>query len=264
MTEYRSFTWPQGQRCAVSLTYDDALPIHYEMVAPLLAEKGLIATFNVFAHSGFTDDTSNWKRVASLGHELGNHTLFHPCRREPEERYRWLAPHYDLCNYTRQRWLDEIRVANCLLHMIDGQSERTFGNTCNTSIGGGKHKVDLGELITSLFIAGRGPCNGRIVEPANLNYGALGHFNGDGRSFIDIQQDIEQAMDQGGWIIFMFHGVGEGTHNGFIETKQHTRLIEYLAEHTEQIWTASMVKAATHLRQAGFTTKPNKPDAGDA
>ena len=264
MTEHHGFAWPQGQRCAVSLTYDDALPVHHEMVAPLLAEKGLSATLNVYAHSGFTEDTSNWRRVASLGHELGNHTLFHPCRREPEERYSWLAPHYDLCHYTAQRWLDEMRIANCLLGMIDGRSVRTFGNTCcNTTIGRGEHVVNLADLITRLFIAGRGACDGSIVLPASLCYGELGHCNGDGRTCVDIRQDIETAMDQGGWIILMFHGVGKGTHGGFIETGEHAKLVDYLAKESDQIWTSSMVNVATYLKQSGYVTKPEKRDAGN-
>jgi hypothetical protein len=32
------FRWPDGQRCAVSLTYDDGLPVHYEYVGPALVE----------------------------------------------------------------------------------------------------------------------------------------------------------------------------------------------------------------------------------
>jgi len=253
MTDPSHFLWPKGQHCAVTLTYDDALPVHYENTAPLLASKGLCATFNLCARFGMTDHTDNWKTVADLGHELGNHTLFHACRREPVERYHWLEPHYDLCDYTVQRWMDEMRIANCLLRMIDGRKERTFGNTCcNTTIGRGDHEVSLDDLIRRLFVAGRGERNSRIVQPSNLNYAALGHFNGDGRKFSDLQNEIEQAAGEGGWIIFMFHGVGKGTHDGFIETDQHAALVDFLADNADNIWTTSMVDAATYLKQAGY------------
>jgi len=238
------------------------LPVHYEMVAPLLARKGLTGTFNVYCHDHFTANTDKWKPVAAFGHELGNHTLFHPCRRDPEERYDWLAPHYDLCAYTAQRWLDEMRVANCLLRAIDGRSERTYGNTCcNTSIGRGAHEVDLAGLIDRLFVAGRGPCNARIVQPSSIHYAALGHFNGDGKTFDDIRAHIELASDRGGWIIFMFHGVGSETHAGFIEPGQHAMLVDFLAANAGRIWAASMVNVAGHLKQAGYA---NKPGAGSA
>lgn len=253
MNSHSGFRWPNGRQCAVSLTYDDAVPVHHERVAPMLAARGMTATFNVNANPGFTDNTEAWKRVAASGHELGNHSLFHPCRREPESRYTWLAPHYDLCHYTRQRWADEMRVANCLLRMIDGRTQRTFGNTCcHTTIGRGDQEVRLDDLIATLFVAARGPLNDTVVVPESLCYTALGHFSGDAKTAAALQQDIESAMIRGGWIIFMFHGVGAGTHGLFIDSEEHNRLVDYLADRAGQIWTASMVEVATYLRQAGY------------
>jgi hypothetical protein len=181
------------------------------------------------------------------------------------ERYGWLSPHYDLCDYTVQRWMDEMRVANCLLNQIDGQSDRTFGNTCcNTTIGRGQNQKDLSELVDRVFVAGRGPCNEEIVRPVSLSFPSLGHFDGDGKTATELQHDIERATNMNGWIIFMFHGVGKGTHSGFIDVEQHVRLIDYLEENSSRIWTASMVQVARHLRSMGYHTAPNKPDAGDA
>ena len=47
MEASQTFTWPDGQRCAVSLTYDDALPVHHQVVAPLLTARKFTATFNM-------------------------------------------------------------------------------------------------------------------------------------------------------------------------------------------------------------------------
>lgn len=257
MVDRHGFRWPRGQQCAVSLTYDDALTVHHERVAPLLASRGLTATFNVFPHAGFTESADAWKRVAALGHELGNHSLFHPCRRDPPERYPWLAPHYDLCHYTRQRWADEMRVANSLLRLIDGRSERTFGNTCcHTTIGQGAHEIPLDDLIGTLFVAARGPQNDAIVRPDSLRYTALGHFSGDAKAAADLQRLVELARTQGGWIIFMVHGVGEGTHKLFIDGDQHDRFIDWLSARVGHVWTASMIEVARHLRQAGYAAAP--------
>ena len=44
------FRWPEGRRCAVSLTYDDALPVHYEHVGPRLEAHGLRGTFYMEHH----------------------------------------------------------------------------------------------------------------------------------------------------------------------------------------------------------------------
>jgi sialate O-acetylesterase len=69
-----------NKTCAVVLTYDDALNVHLDNAAPLLDSLGLKATFYLSGYSGTLNKrTDEWRKLASNGHELGNHTLFHPC-----------------------------------------------------------------------------------------------------------------------------------------------------------------------------------------
>src|SRR6187549_2205138 len=69
-----------GKKCAVVLTYDDALNVHLDNVVPLLDSLGLKATFYLSAYfPGCKERIAEWRKVAAHGHELGNHTLFHPC-----------------------------------------------------------------------------------------------------------------------------------------------------------------------------------------
>ena len=153
--------WPEGKRGAVSLTYDDALPVHYEHVAPLLEEHGLRATFytNVLSLGA---NPEAWRQVAARGHELGNHSIFHPCRKSP--RHGWLDEAYDLKTYTPRRWTDEMRAADIVLNLVDGRTKRSFGNTCcNTEIGEGETTHSLEPLIDELFVAGRGRC---VIAPS--------------------------------------------------------------------------------------------------
>jgi len=71
--------WPDATQCAVSLSYDDSVPVHHREVAPLLEKHGLRGTFYLSALT--IENPEAWKIVAAAGHELGNHSLFHPCRR---------------------------------------------------------------------------------------------------------------------------------------------------------------------------------------
>ena len=234
----------------MSLTYDDGLPVHFQHVAPQLAAAGITGTFNLPIGHLRAADTQQWRDVAAMGHELGNHSIFHPCR-QPPEGFPWLAPDYDLCHYTPTRWRDEMRVANYVLEVIDGQRERTFHNTCcANAIGQGDSLSSMEPLILEQFVAGRGECISRIVDPANANFGALGHFNGDTCTFDKLRTQIDDAVAQGGWIIYMFHGVGEGTHNGFIHTDEHAKLVEHLASRSSEVWSASLVEVAKHVRSA--------------
>lgn len=238
--------WPEGKRGAVSLTYDDALPVHYEHVAPLLEAHGLRATFytNVLPLGA---NPEAWRQVASRGHELGNHSIFHPCRKGPN--HGWLDAAYDLKTYTPRRWTDEMRAANIVLNLIDGRTERSFGNTCcNTELGDGDGVHSLDALVDELFVAGRGPWCDRTVTADALNLSSLGHFSGDARTFADMRAEVEAGLALGGWTIYMMHGVGEGTHGLFIDSEEHRQLVEYLGEQTE-IWTAPLADVAAHVRR---------------
>src|SRR5688572_26561303 len=69
-----------GKRCAVSLTYDDALNIDLDKVIPALDSVKLKGTFYLIASSkAFTNRLKEWKLAANNGHEIANHSLFHPC-----------------------------------------------------------------------------------------------------------------------------------------------------------------------------------------
>ena len=82
-------------------------------------------------------------------------------------------------------------------------------------------------------------------------------------TFLDLRGSIEGALDLGGWIIFMFHGVGEGTHELFIEADEHAKLLDYVAENSGRILASSMIKVASYLKAAGYAIEPNKDNAGD-
>ena len=96
----------QGKQCAVVLTYDDAIEQHLDNVIPVLDSLDLKATFYITAYSSSMKNRMNeWKQLPVHGHELGNHTLYHPCMGGPGRS--WIKPEYDLRNYSVQRMIDE-------------------------------------------------------------------------------------------------------------------------------------------------------------
>lgn len=250
------FRWPDGQKCAVSLTYDDGLPVHYEYVGPALVEAGLRATFYVPGGSdSLLTHPEQWRELAEAGHELGNHSLFHPCRRDLDGR-DWLEPHYDLCHYTPSRLRQELEIANLVLYLVDGKRERTYGNTCcDTTIGRGEGEVPMDDVLRDMFVAARGPGSSQIsdVQRGDINLMQIGHFGADSgdMSFDDIRATIERAAMMGGWTVFMIHGVGTGFHQLYMETPTHERLISWLSANKADVWTAPLVEAAKHVRNCG-------------
>jgi peptidoglycan/xylan/chitin deacetylase (PgdA/CDA1 family) len=247
------FRWPAGQKSAVSLTYDDGLPIHYEYVGPALSEAGLRGTFNVLIRSDPLQHPEEWHRLAQSGHELANHTLFHPCRRVPH--MTWLEECYDLCDYTSERLRAELEIANLVLYLLDGKRERTFGNTCcDTTIGRGGQEMLMDGVLRELFVAARGPYNRQIADVTRgINLMHVGHFGADKQdmAFEDIQETIQRAAEVGGWAVFMIHGVGEGTHALYMEKSTHEKLVAWLAANKADIWTAPFIEVAQYVKDHG-------------
>lgn len=241
-----AFAWPNGAQGAVSLSYDDARSEHYRQVAPLLAEHGLRGTFYLSISS--VDDPEPWKRLAEAGHELGNHSLFHSCRREPPERFGWLPEYYDLADYTAKRFRGELKVANLVLDLMDGGKPRTYGNTCTqVTIGRGDEERPMDPILDDLFVAARGRATFRPVDPRDeVQFTRLGHYIGDGRTFEELREEIEAAVEAGGWIIYMIHGVKRGRQA--IDPDEHRKLVEWLDERRDTIWTAPVVEVAQYIK----------------
>src|SRR5690349_20329548 len=78
MSEQRPFAWPDGKRAAVSLSFDDARPTQVDAGLPILDRYGVKATFYL-SPPNVAQRQEAWRNAAAHGHEMGNHTLTHPC-----------------------------------------------------------------------------------------------------------------------------------------------------------------------------------------
>jgi hypothetical protein len=250
MVKPTSFTWPEGYQGAVSLTYDDGLPVHYTLASPLLLSHNLNVTFYPPINSDLRLHPNRWRELAAAGHELGNHTIFHPCRQIKSKPYPWLDKRYDLAGYTLDQLRTELEVANLVLHLLDGQTERTYGNTCcDTTIGGGSREVQIKPLLSELFLAARGRLTGQIAYPTcDLDLLDIGCIHIDGLSFDDLRDLIETTWDCSGWALLMLHGIGPSTHNLFLDEGVHERFIAWLANQ-HSIWTAPVRTIACFLKE---------------
>ena len=122
-------TW-NSKKAAVVLTYDDGLNVHIDNAATVLDSFGFKGTFYLPGNaSALNNRIPEWKKMASNGHELGNHSLFHPCVGKKPGR-EFVTDERDLNNYTVARMVDEVRVTNTLLNSIDSKSKRTFAYPC--------------------------------------------------------------------------------------------------------------------------------------
>jgi len=244
--------WFDGRRAAVSLTYDDGLPVHHTAVAPLLEAHGLRGTFYATIDSDLIDAPEAWRAVAEAGHEIGNHTVFHPCRRRSPDgsEHAWLRHRHDLRRFTLDEWKREVTLANRVVKLIDGRDSRSFGNTCHdTEVGPDDDRVSIGPAVADLFVAGRGACTGVAADPATADLTSIGCAGADRRTFAELKPQIDAAIEAGHWLIYCAHGVGEG-HTLRWEADEHRRTVEYLAERADDVWAAPVADIATRIAAA--------------
>ena len=235
-----------GYRSAVVLTYDDALNVHLDNVIPALDSAGFKGTFYLTVGStAFTNRMDEWKLAAAKGHELGNHTMFHPCRSDMPGR-DWVRAEYDLSTYTLKRMRDEIRLTNVMLQSVDGRKERTFAYPCGDYTAGGLSYV---EAITPDFVAARGT-EAKVLQLKDIDVMTTACFSIAGQKSDYMIDLVKQGMAQGGLIIFLFHGVG-GEHNLNVDLEEHRKLIAFLKENQKDVWITTFFDAMKFVKRQG-------------
>ncbi|MFP4294003.1 MAG: sialate O-acetylesterase [Cyclobacteriaceae bacterium] len=230
----------KGKKAAVVLTYDDALEVHLDHVVPALDAHGFRATFYLTgAFSGMSSRLDDWKRVAKR-HELGNHSLYHPCDAEGKD---WVTPANDLSRYTTTQMKREVAMMNILLRSLDGKNERTFAYPCGeTSTGEGSFMSEIHDQ----FVAMRG-VNGQINTINQVDLSNINSFVADGKKASDFVEWAEKARQQNGMMVILFHGVGGG-HPGNVELEEHQKFLQYLKENQEDFWITTMLDASQHIK----------------
>lgn len=234
----------KGKKAAVVLTYDDALNVDLTHVIPALNEAGLKGTFYISDYfGGLKAQIPGWKKAAAAGHELANHTLFHPCAGSLPGR-SFVQPDYDLDHYTVRRMKDEISAMNNLLFAIDGKTRRTFAFPCGDTKIHDSAFVIQGELDMMAARAVRSEMP--TINKVDLFNLPAYMINGEsGEQLINL---VNQAREKNALLVFLFHGVG-GEHSLNVSLEAHRQLLDYLKNNQQEIWTATMIEVAEFIME---------------
>jgi sialate O-acetylesterase len=229
-----------SKRTLITLTFDDGLDAHLDTAMPILEQAALRGTFYVdVGGERFGARHKDWASAAARGHELGNHTVFHP----GVSTKSWVTEGIALEGYTLDRMRRELVLANQVLTMVDGQSERSFAFPCSnpwlgrpgwprrlltrlrlerTRLMGfvdshgldfGSHLTDYTPLVRELFPAAR--CGGVDVQDMPVvppDRHRVRGVTGDGLSLPELLNAVDTAVARGAWLVLVFHGVGGGHH----------------------------------------------------
>lgn len=236
-----AFQWPQGQRAAVSLAYDDALDSQLDVALPALDKYGLKASFYLqLSNPAVERRLAEWRAAAARGHELGNHSLFHQCSRRAHD---WVAPQRDLDRTSVAQMRDQLALANTMLYAIDGRRERTYTVPCGDTLAAG---ADYLPAVAPLFVAIKVAGQAVIPSMAALRPQAVGVYAPEGLSGAQLIALVQQAAARGTMLNLTFHGVG----GDYLRTSAaaHDELLAYLAAHRQLYWTDTFLNIMTYVK----------------
>lgn len=241
--ERAPFSWPEGTRAALSLSFDDGRTSQVDVGLDLLERHGVQVTFFVVP-SAVEQRVDGWKRARDAGHEIGNHSLNHPCT----GNFAW-ARDRALETYTVDRMREELEAANRRIEELLDVTPEVFAYPCGqTFVGRGVDTRSYVPLVAEMFRAGRGwldeaPNDPEFVDPAQVLAIEM-----DGKTFDELLPVLEQGREAGAWIVLAGHEIGEG---GRQTTRTETieRLLRYASDPSNEIWQAPVGVVARYVEQ---------------
>jgi peptidoglycan/xylan/chitin deacetylase (PgdA/CDA1 family) len=235
------FAWPEGKRCAVSLSFDDGRVTQLDHGISILDSCNVKATFYL-TPPWMANRIDAWRAVAEAGHELGNHTVLHPCtgnlaftRANPIE------------DYTLERMDAELAEANAIIEAQLGVVPKTFAYPCGgTFLGRGESAASYIPLVAKRFLAGRGYWEPYPNAPAVCDLAHLLGCSFDALSFEQVKKLVERTIAEEGWLILVGHDIRADDWQG-VDPETLRRVCAYLTE-MDVVWTDTIASVAQHVR----------------
>ena len=234
------FDWPQGKHAAVSLTFDDGSESQLDVAIPLLNHYGIKATFYVLPER-IIPRLEDWKAAIVDGHEIGNHSMLHPC----SANFSW-GKEKALEHYTIERMADELATANLAIEKMLGACPVSFAYPCGQKyVGRGKNLQSYVPHVSQMFFTGRSYTDEANNDPRLCDLAQLMGRQLDGLSFDKITEMIEEATKNGSWLILVGHDVGDI--DKVTRKEAFDKLCKYLNDPNNGIWTATVKDIASYI-----------------
>ena len=238
-----AFIWPEGKKMAISLSFDDARASQVDTGTGLLDAYNVKATFYVQPLT-VKNRLEGWKKAAAGGHEIGNHSISHPC----SGNFLWSRENA-LEDYTLKQMRRQLKAANKQIEELLGVKPEVFAYPCGqTYVGRGKNTQSYIPLVADIFISSRGWLAESPNDPAFCDMAQLTGIEMDGKDFEDILPLIKSAQQAGQWVVLAGHEMG----NSGPQTTRLAmlkKLIEYAQDPANEIWIAPVGTVAKYVNE---------------
>lgn len=250
-----NFQWPEGKRVAISLTFDDARLSQVDRGIPVLDEYDVKATFYVSLGS-LEKRLDGWKAAVANGHEIGNHSLVHPCSGNfPFSRNKALE------DYTYDQMRSELQQASDKIEDLVGVRPVSFAYPCGQKyVGRGRNYKSYVPLIAEEFLSGRGWMNEWANDPGFCDLANLMGVELDGKSFEQVKQVMDRVLKEGGWLVFAGHEIGDEERRQMTLTSTLRALCEYAQDPANGIWLDTVENISRYIIEQRSPTRVVKAD----
>jgi hypothetical protein len=201
------------------------------------------ATFYVVPAS-MERNIEGWKMVVETGHEIGNHSLNHPCT----GNFGWSRSEA-LEDYTLKRMRKELIDTNDEVERLLGVRPEVFAYPCGLSfVGKGEETQSYVPLISEMFLSGRGWKDEAPVDPYYADMAQLTGMEMDNMTFEEILPLIEAAGKDRKWLVLAGHENGtEGNQTTYLSMLR--KLCEYANDPANGIWIAPVGTVAKYVNE---------------
>jgi peptidoglycan/xylan/chitin deacetylase (PgdA/CDA1 family) len=243
MESREDFFWPEGKLAAISLTFDDARISQVDTGLTILDEYGVKATFYVSIRR-LEERQDAWKKAAANGHEIGNHSLTHPCSGNfPFARKTALE------DYTLYMMRYEMEEASDIIEQLIGVRPVSFAYPCGQKfVGRGRNVKSYVPLVAEEFLSGRGWMDEWANDPTFCDMAQLMGVELDGKDFEQLKELIDRTREDGGWLIFCGHEIGK---QGRQTTRSSTlkAICEYAQDPANNLWLDTVQTVTRYIRK---------------
>ncbi len=234
--------WPDGKKAAIALTYDDGIDSQLKYAIPQLDAAGFKGTFFLY---GYLEESrfEAWKKASDKGHEIGNHSLYHPCRGENPQSPRFSSDNYDVPSIIR-----EIGTMGKLIFAITGKNPVSYAYPCGeTEVGG----IDYSDSLKNsglVKFARNGEAPNGVIDFQHLDYFKVPAYPPkSGSSSKELINYVKRVLVNQGFGVFLFHGIGGDYLT--IDEKEHQKLINFLVNHKDEIWVAPFGEIMEYIQK---------------
>ena len=233
--------WPAGKRAAVSLSFDDARFSQLDLGMPILDRHGVRATFYVSPPTAL-QRVDEWRRAAARGHELGNHTMTHPC----SGNFAWSRTNA-LEDHTPASYAAELDGASDFIRDQFGLPAMTYAYCCGQKfIGRGAEAHSLVPMVAERFVVGRGFRDENWNDPTYCDLAQACGIDADVQPLDTLLGWIQRATEAGGWVIFVAHDVGEQPRQAMPPAILDA-ICAYCADPANGIWIDTVAAIGSHV-----------------